>query len=53
MDDTTADALERELAAVSVELTAPGDDECVLCYGYGPRSFQPCSNWTPGRRARW
>jgi hypothetical protein len=32
MDDTTADDLERELAAVSLALTEPDEDECVLCY---------------------
>ena len=34
MDETTADDLERELAAVSAALTEPGEDECVLCYAH-------------------
>jgi hypothetical protein len=34
MDDMTADALEQELAAVSLAMTQPYDDECVLCYAY-------------------
>jgi hypothetical protein len=32
MDDTTADDLERELAAISAAMTEPDEDECVLCY---------------------
>src|SRR3954465_15742124 len=32
MDETTADDLERELAAVSIALTEPEGAECVLCY---------------------
>jgi hypothetical protein len=32
MDDTTADALECELAAISLAMTEPDEDECVLCY---------------------
>jgi hypothetical protein len=48
MDDTTAEDLERELAVVSLAMTEPDEDECVLCYVYRMLAAFGCD-----RTLRW